>query len=89
MQTTIINGLTQLVADDGKWITQSYPTMFREFYKSKILTSKDSVSNYRDADNDEYQSFTPPKMEKEGALRSRRFMRLRGRCSTTARGIMS
>lgn len=46
----IIDLLTELYADGGGYLTQSYPTQYRQFWTTKMLTPKDSADNYREAD---------------------------------------
>lgn len=58
--TTLNNGLTQLEAESGKWLTENFPTMFRRFLKKLVLPTGQTAESWRDAEDDEKQSFTPP-----------------------------
>ena len=58
--TTLNNGLTQLEAESGKWLTENFPTMFRRFLKKLVLSAGQTAESWRDAEDDEKQSFTPP-----------------------------
>lgn len=61
MITTVLNnGLTQLEAESGKWLTENFPTMFRRFLKKLVLSTGQTAESWRDAEDDEKQSFTPP-----------------------------
>lgn len=61
MITTVLNnGLTQLEAESGKWLTENFPTMFRRFLKKLVLPTGQTAESWRDAEDDEKQSFTPP-----------------------------
>lgn len=46
--TNIINGMTEISASSGKYLTQSYPTNFHEFYSKKMILPDDSVDNYKE-----------------------------------------
>lgn len=41
----------------GGYLTQSYPTQYREFWPSKTLTPQDSIENYREATAEEKQQW--------------------------------
>lgn len=58
--TVLNNGLTQLEAESGKWLTENFPTMFRRFLKKLVLSTGQTAESWRDAEDDEKQSFTPP-----------------------------
>lgn len=61
MITTVLNnGLTQLEAESGKWLTENFPTMFRRFLKKLVLSAGQTAESWRDAEDEEKQSFTPP-----------------------------
>lgn len=61
MITTVLNnGLTQLEAENGKWLTENFPTMFRKFLKKLVLSAGQAAESWRDAEDEEKQSFTPP-----------------------------
>ena len=61
MITTVLNnGLTQLEAESGKWLTENFPTMFRRFLKKLVLSTGQTAESWRDAEDEEKQSFTPP-----------------------------
>lgn len=80
MITTILNnGLTQLEAESGKWLTENFPTMFRRFLKKLVLSTGQTAESWRDAEDDEKQSFTPPRTEKDKGRKGHRFTRPRGR----------
>lgn len=46
--TNTINGMTEISASSGKYLTQSYPTNFHEFYSKKMILPDDSVDNYKE-----------------------------------------
>lgn len=48
IQQRTINGLTEIYVDGGGFLTESFPTCYHQFYKSKILTNKESVSYYKE-----------------------------------------
>lgn len=58
--TVLNNGLTQLEAESGKWLTENFPTMFRRFLKKLVLSTGQMAESWRDAEDEEKQSFTPP-----------------------------
>ena len=62
--TTLNNGLTQLEAESGKWLTENFPTMFRRFLQKLVLSTGQTAESWRDAEDDEKQSFTPPPPER-------------------------
>lgn len=40
--------MTEISASSGKYLTQSYPTNFHEFYSKKMILPDDSVDNYKE-----------------------------------------
>lgn len=48
MKTTNIGNLTEISADSGKYLTESYPTYFHSFYTKKILVGDDTLDNYKE-----------------------------------------
>ena len=56
--------MTELVADDGKYITQAAEVWdARVFCTRRVLTSGETASDWRDAtqkEKDDYEVFTPP-----------------------------
>lgn len=46
--TNIVNGMTEISASSGKYLTQSYPTNFHEFYSKKMILPDDSMDNYKE-----------------------------------------
>lgn len=47
-QRIINNSLTGICVGGGNFLTESYPTNFHTFVKRKVLTTKDSIENYRE-----------------------------------------
>lgn len=73
MTTNIIdNNLTELVADNGKYITQSAEVWNeRVFCKRLVLTPNETTADWRDAtekEKIEYESFTPPRKSRAELL---------------------
>ena len=86
MITTVLNnGLTQLEAENGKWLTENFPTMFRRFLKKLVLSTGQTAESWRDAEDDEKQSFTPPITGKGKGRKGHRCTKLRGRSCSTIR----
>lgn len=84
MITTVLNnGLTQLEAESGKWLTENFPTMFRRFLKKLVLPTGQTAESWRDAEDDEKQSFTPPRTERDGGRKGQRCTRLPGKSGST------
>jgi len=48
MEIRNVGVLTEISAEDGKYITESYPTYFNTFCTKKILVNGDSVDNYKE-----------------------------------------
>lgn len=60
MTEQVINGITELSAEAGAWLTQSRPTMRRLFLKKRLLAEGETALDWRDAQDSEKQDFTPP-----------------------------
>lgn len=49
METNVTSSYTDIyVNGGGNWITESYPTNFHHFYKRKMLSGLESISDYRE-----------------------------------------
>ncbi len=57
LQQRKIGSVTELYTENGGGITQSFPTQFREFWHTKILTANDNIENYREASAAEKQAW--------------------------------
>lgn len=51
IKTNTIGATKEIYVEDNSWITESYPTYFHTFVKRKILTSEDSIDNYKEVTN--------------------------------------
>lgn len=47
-QRIVNNSLTEIYADRGGYLTQSFPTYFHQFWTSKILAPTESVEDYKE-----------------------------------------
>ena len=90
MITTVLNnGLTQLEAESGKWLTENFPTMFRRFLKKLVLSAGQTAESWRDAEDEEKQSFTPPRTEKDEGRKGRLCTRPPGRSNSTTQPVIT
>ena len=69
-EQSIGNNMTELVADEGKYITQAAEVWdARVFCTRRVLTPGETASDWRDAtqkENDDYEAFTPPRKSRAG-----------------------
>lgn len=54
MQQNTIGQVTEIQPiGGGNWITESYPTNFHHFWKAKMLTDKEKITDYKEVTNSE------------------------------------
>ena len=93
MQKKVLpNGLTELSAEAGGYLTQTAPNKkyVKEYCTKRILLANEPESDWRDATKAERDKWvaSPPPLNRL-ALRLRRFMNRQGRFLTTRLGFMS
>lgn len=53
IQTRTIGSLTEIYVGGGNFMTQAFPTNFHSFYKRKVLTSSESVNDFKEVSDAE------------------------------------